>query len=251
MSQISDRKVALVTGATSGIGQAAAIAFAKEGYNVVVNGRDEKRGESVVREITSNGGQAVWLPSDVTDETAVESMVDQIMTTFGRLDCAFNNAGSGGRGGKVADLAVADFNQTIDGYLKSVFLCMKYEITAMVQQGNGAIVNNSSVDGKRAFAADPLYSAAKHGVIGLTKSAAVQYAQKGIRINAVCPGWVNTPALEQILSGSTATQRIINQEPIGRIGQPEEIANAVVWLCSEQASFVVGTAMNVDGGYLS
>jgi len=251
MPHKSDRKVALVTGATSGIGKATAIAFARDGYNVVVNGRDEKRGASVVQEITSAGSQAIWIPADVTDESAVESMVTQILNIFGRLDCAFNNAGSGGRGGNIADLTIDDFNQTIDGYLKSVFLCMKYEIHAMLPQGNGAIVNNSSVDGKRAFAADPLYSAAKHGVIGLTKSAALQYAPKGIRINAVCPGWVKTPALEQILSDAESTQKTVSQEPIGRIGKPEEIANAVLWLCSEKASFVVGTAMEVDGGYLS
>jgi len=251
MPRISDRKVALVTGATSGIGQAAAIAFARDGYNVVVNGRDEKRGKSVVQEITSDGGRAVWIPADVTDDAAVENMINQIMNSFGRLDCAFNNAGSGGRGGGVADLTIDDFNQTIDGYLKSVFLCMKYEINAMLQQGSGAIVNNSSVDGKRAFPADPLYSAAKHGVIGLTKSAAVQYAEEGIRINAICPGWVHTPALSHILADPEAKQKVIAQEPVGRLGEPEEIASAVVWLCSAKSSFVIGAAINVDGGYLS
>ena len=243
-------KVALVTGGSSGIGKATALEFAKEGAIVAVANRTQSTGEEVVRMIKESGGDALWIGADVSEFTQVEAMVKTIVDTFGRLDYAFNNGGSGGEGGWLADIKEEDWDKTIDGYLKSVWSCMRFEILAM-QESGGAIVNNSSVDGLRAFPWDPVYSAAKHGVIGLTKSAAMQYADKGIRINAVCPGWIKTPPIEGILEHNPdAVPGMLMHQPIGRFGEPEEVAQAVVWLCSDKASLVVGTAMPVDGGYL-
>ena len=165
---------------------------------------------------------------------------------------AFNNAGSGGAGGWLTEIGEADWHATIDGYLTSVYLCLKYELPPMLEAGRGAIVNNSSVDGQRAFPWDPVYSAAKHGVLGLTKSVALQYANRGVRVNAVCPGWIRTPPVEATLhQDPNAEAMMLQHQPIGRLGTPEEVANAVVWLCSPGASLVTGTALAVDGGYLA
>jgi NAD(P)-dependent dehydrogenase (short-subunit alcohol dehydrogenase family) len=179
-------------------------------------------------------------------------MIQKTVEVYGRLDYAFNNAGSGGNGGWVVDMQEQDWDKTIDGFLKSVWLCLKYEIPQMLKDGGGAIVNNSSVDGQRGFPWDPAYSAAKHGVLGLTKSAAMQYADKGIRINAVCPGWIRTPPIEHVLEQDPEAEKgWLMHQPIRRLGSPEEVAEAVVWLCSEKASLVLGTALAVDGGYLA
>jgi NAD(P)-dependent dehydrogenase (short-subunit alcohol dehydrogenase family) len=243
-------RVALVTGGSSGIGKATALAFAAEGATVVIASRNPDTSEAVASGIRDAGGQALWIRADVTQAAQVEATVKRVIETYGRLDYAFNNAGSGGRGGWIAELDEVDWDKTIDGFLKSVWLCMKYEITEMLKLGGGAIVNNSSVDGLRAFPWDPAYSAAKHGVIGLTKSTAMQYATKGIRINAVCPGWIRTPATEGILARDPrAEEGMILHQPIDRLGRPEEVAQAVVWLCSEKASLILGVAMPVDGGY--
>lgn len=251
MTKQMEGKVVLVTGGSSGIGQAAALAFAKEGAKVVIANRTQTTGEAVVQAIKQTEGEASWIKADVSQADQVEAMIRKTIDTYGRLDYAFNNGGSGGKGGWTAEIEEEDWDQTINGFLKSVWLCMKYEIREMLKLGGGAIVNNSSVDGMRAFPWDPAYSAAKHGVIGLTKSAAMQYAGKGIRINAVCPGWIRTPPIESILEHDPeAEARMILHQPIGRLGNPEEVAEAVVWLCSDRASFVVGTAMAVDGGYL-
>jgi NAD(P)-dependent dehydrogenase (short-subunit alcohol dehydrogenase family) len=251
MTNSMEGKVALVTGGSSGIGKATALAFANEGARVAIANRTQDTGEQVVRAIVDAGGEAIWVKADVTQANQVESMVRAALDAYGRLDYAFNNAGSGGKGGWTAEIEEEDWNETIDTYLKSVWLCMKYEILEMLKLGGGAIVNTSSVDGKRGFPWDPVYSAAKHGVIGLTKSAAMQYAQQGIRINAVCPGWIRTPPVEGILERDPEMEKqMILHQPIGRLGKPEEIAQAVVWLCSDKASLVVGTAMAVDGGYL-
>lgn len=244
-------KVALVTGGSSGIGRAAALAFAREGAKVAIASRTRDKGEEAVAAITDAGGEAVWIAADVTRAEQVQAMVQQVIDTFGRLDCAFNNGGSGGMGGWTAEIKEDDWDRTISGYLKSAWLCMKHEIPQMLSQGGGAIVNNSSVDGQRGFRWDPAYSAAKHGVIGLTKSAAMQYAAKGVRINAVCPGWIRTPPVESILERDPEAERgMLMHQPIGRLGRAEEVAAAVVWLCSDSASLVVGASLAVDGGYL-
>lgn len=247
-------KVALVTGGSSGIGRAAALAFAREGARVVIASRRRNKGEEVARAIREQGGEAIWLQTDVTQATQVRSLIDRAVSVFGGLDYAFNNGGSGGSGRPTAEIDEVDWDATIDGYLKSVWLCMKYELLEMLKRGAGVIINNSSVDGLRAypFPAGSAYSAAKHGVIGLTKSAALEYASRGIRINAICPGWVRTPPVEGWMNRDPAVARqIIAQEPIGRLGRPEEIADTVIWLCSERATFVIGAAVAVDGGYLA
>jgi len=244
-------KVALITGGSSGIGKSTGLAFAKRGAKVVIASRGQEKGEAVVAEIEALGGEAIWLKTDVSQADQVEAMVKGTLDAFGRLDYAFNNGGSGGRGGWVAEIEEADWDATIDGYLKSVWLCIKYELLAMLEQGNGAIVNNSSVDGQRAFPWDPTYSAAKHGVLGLTKSAAMQYADKDVRINAVCPGWIRTPPVEDTIERNPESkQGMLQHQPIGRLGEPEEVAEAVVWLCSDKASLIIGTALAVEGGYL-
>lgn len=247
-------KVALVTGGSSGIGRATALAFAKEGAHVAIASRRKNQAEEVVRMIQDLGGEAIWIQADVTNGPQVRALVQRTVATFGGLDYAFNNGGSGGKGRRTAELDERDWDATIDGYLKSVWLCMKYEITEMLKRGAGVIVNNSSVDGIRAypFPLGSAYSVAKHGVIGLTKSAALEYVSRGIRINVVCPGWVRTPPVERWMKrDSKVARQIIDQEPIGRLGTPEEIADMVIWLCSERATFVIGAALAIDGGYLA
>jgi NAD(P)-dependent dehydrogenase (short-subunit alcohol dehydrogenase family) len=243
-------KVALVTGGSSGIGAATALAFAREGASVVIANRTQETGEKVARKIQDMGGQVLWIQTDVSQEDQVEAMIQGTLQAFGRLDYAFNNGGSGGMGGWLADIPEAEFDKTINGYLKSVWLCMKHEIPVMLKAGGGSIVNNSSVDGLRAFPFDPIYSAAKHGVLGLTKSGAMQYGRQGVRINAVCPGWIRTPPIEDMLKQSPeAEKNMLMHQPIGRLGTADEVAEAVVWLCSDKASLIMGVAFPVDGGY--
>ena len=250
MTASMDGKVALVTGGSSGIGKATSLAFAREGAQVILASRTQATGEAAVAEIAAAGGKAQWVQTDVSQAAQVQTLFDRLITDYGRLDYAFNNGGSGGRGGWLADIEEADWDLTIDGFMKSVFLCMKHEINIMLKTGGGAIVNNSSVDGLRAFPWDPAYSAAKHGVVGLTKSAAMQYASRGVRINAVCPGWILTPPVEEMLARDPGAQeRLLTHQPIGRLGRPEEVAEAVLWLCSERASLMAGVALPVDGGY--
>jgi NAD(P)-dependent dehydrogenase (short-subunit alcohol dehydrogenase family) len=245
-------KVALVTGGSTGIGRATALAFAAAGAKVAIASRNAATGITVVQEIEAAGGEAVWIQADVSQAEQVAAVVEEVLAHFGRLDCAFNNAGSGGQGGWLADIQEADWDATIDGYLKSVWLCMKYEIPAMLAGGGGSIVNNSSVDGQRGFPMDPVYSAAKHGVLGLTRSAALQYATQGVRINAVCPGWIRTPPVEAAIAAHPEAEgQMLLHQPIGRLGTAEEVAHAVLFLCSAQASLVTGVALPVDGGYLA
>jgi len=243
-------KVALVTGGSSGIGLAAAKAFTQAGAKVIIASRDPERGKAAKQSILAAGGEVVWVRADVSQAGDVDKMVGTVIEKFGRLDYAFNNGGSGGGGGWLAEITEQDFDRTISGYLKSVWLCMKSELTLMLEQSGGAIVNNASVDGLRAFPDDPVYSAAKHGVLGLTKSGALQYAQRGVRINAVCPGWIRTPPVAAWIEVDPGMEnRMLRHQPIGRLGTPEEVANAVLWLCSDQASLVTGVQFPVDGGY--
>ena len=252
MSENMIGKVALVTGGGTGIGRATALAFAAEGARVVIASRTAVTGQRTVGEIQAAGGEALWIPCDVTQAAQVNRMVEQIVEQYGRLDVAFNNAGSGGGGGPLVEMADSAWDATLLGYLTSTFYCLKAEVRQMLKQGSGAIVNNSSVDGKRAFTMDPAYSAAKHGVLGLTKSTALQYATQGIRINAVCPGWIKTPPIERMLAQDPANESLmLDHQPIGRLGEAEEVAAAVLWLCSDKASFITGIALDVDGGYLA
>jgi NAD(P)-dependent dehydrogenase (short-subunit alcohol dehydrogenase family) len=249
-------QVALVTGGSSGIGRATALAFARAGARVVVAGRNIQRLEETVRLIQEEGGEAIYVQADVTRADQVCRMVEEAVAAFGRLDAAFNNAGGyrlvGGKRGLTADLDEVVWDRVVAVNLKGVWLSMKYEIEQMLAQGGGAIVNNSSNDGLRAVPYSSPYVASKHGVIGLTKTAAIEYAQQGIRVNAVCPGWILTPPVKMLMEDEPgAESEMLAEEPIGRLGEPEEVANAVLWLCSEAASYVTGHALAVDGGYLA
>lgn len=243
-------KVAIVTGGSSGIGRATALAFAKKGTKVVVV--DWKENEEMLHLIKDSGGEAIFIKCDVSKTEDIKAMVEKTIATFGRLDYAFNNAGIEGKSAPTQDCTEENWDQTIGVNLKGIWLCMKYEIPEILKQGKGAIVNCASVAGLVGFAGLPAYVASKHGVVGLTKTAALECAKLGIRVNAVCPGVIQTPMIDR-LTGKTkeAVEQFTELEPVGRFGQPEEIANAVVWMCSDEASFVTGIAMAVDGGFVA
>jgi NAD(P)-dependent dehydrogenase (short-subunit alcohol dehydrogenase family) len=243
-------KVALVTGGTSGIGRATALAFAKKGAKIVI--ADWVENNETLNLIKDSGGEAFFVKCDVSKATDVKVMVEKIIDVFGRLDYAFNNAGIEGTTANTPDCTEENFEKTIGVNLKGIWLCMKYEIPEMLKRGTGVIVNCSSVAGLVGFAGLPAYVASKHGIIGLTKTAALEYAKLGIRVNAVCPGVIKTPMIDRLTgSKKEAEDQFTGLEPIGRMGQPEEIANAVVWMCSDEASFVTGLAMAVDGGFVA
>lgn len=252
MEKIFNGKVAVVTGGSFGIGRAAAIAFAQRGAKVVVADRVEDPEKGTLNAIKDAGGTAVFVRCDVSDGREVKAMIDMVMDSFGRLDFAFNNAGIEGTMMPLHDCTEENWDRTIAVNLKGVWLCMKHELPHMLAQGSGVIVNNSSVAGLKGFINLPAYVASKHGVVGLTKSAALEYAKAGIRINAVCPGVIKTPMIDRVASGSREiVQQYESMEPVGRMGQPEEIAGAVIWLCTDNASFVTGVALPVDGGWLA
>ncbi len=250
MSGLMNGKAVLITGGSLGIGEAAARAFAREGARVAVASRGRERGQAVAASINDDGGEAIWIGADVARAEEVEAMVGRAVEAFGRLDCAFNNAGAGAPGGLVGEIDPAAWEATIAAFLTSAFLCMKFELREMTARGGGVILNNASVDGLRGFPQDPAYSAAKHGVVGLTRSAAIQYAARGIRINAICPAWIATPhVVEAFRRDPAAEAAAMAHQPIGRLGRPEEVAELAVWLCSERASLMTGAAIPIDGGY--
>jgi len=242
-------KAALVTGGGSGLGRASAIALARAGATVTVADVDEQGGkETVTLVLEEAGGDADFVRADVTQADEVEAMVDKTVARWGRLDCALNNAGTTGVSAPTADYKLEDWNRALALNLTGVFLCLKYEIPAMLERG-GAIVNMASGAGLVGFAGLPAYVASKHGVVGLTRAAALEYASQGLRVNAICPGSTRTPMLEGFMGGDEQVERMMTRAvPLGRLGRPEEIADAVVWLCSDAASFVVGHALAVDGG---
>jgi len=245
-----DGKVAIVTGAANGIGQATAAAFASRGASVLLADIDVERGEAVVTRITDDGGTASFVRADVSNAADVKAMVDAAVERYGRLDYAHNNAGIVGGGATVVDMPEETWNQGIGVMLTGVFLCLKYEIPAILEQSGGGLGNTSSGAGIIGFPTMANYVAAKHGVIGLTKTAALEYATSGIRINAVCPGTARSKMVDDWIGGDPAKEaEVAALHPIGRIAEAEEIANAVLWLCSDAASFMIGHAMVVDGGY--
>jgi NAD(P)-dependent dehydrogenase (short-subunit alcohol dehydrogenase family) len=242
-------KVAIVTGGSSGMGRAAALAFAREGANVVVADTNVQDGEETVRQFKDSGAEALFVPADVSQATAVEALVNTTIATYGRLDYAFNNAGINEEHGPLTDCTEAEWDRIISINLKGIWLCMKYEIPQMLKLGRGVIVNTASVVGLTGGRGFPAYVASKHGIIGLTKAAALDYGKQGIRVNAVCPGTIYTSMYElRVGNDPETTARIISEIPLQRLGQPQDIAEAVIWLCSEGASLVTGHSLVVDGG---
>ena len=242
-------KAALVTGAGSGIGRATAIAFAAEGADVVLADIDTAGNEETARLVAEHGGRVLAIRCDVTSSSDIRGVVEQTVREFGRLDVAFNNAGIEQPPAPLVDISEDDWTRLLDIDLRSAFLCMKYEIPAMIEHGGGSIVNTSSGAGVVGIRGQAAYVAAKHGLIGLTKSAALDYAAQGVRVNAICPGIIETPMMDRFSGGTPEGRaRVIGQEPVGRMGRPEEIASAVLWLSSDLGAFATGHAMVIDGG---
>jgi NAD(P)-dependent dehydrogenase (short-subunit alcohol dehydrogenase family) len=245
-------KVALVTGGGSGIGRETCLAFARKGAKVVVSDIVVDGGEETVRMVKDAGGEAVFVKCDVAQDADVKALIDKVVETYGRLDYAHNNAGIEGMAGPCVECTEENWDKTININLKGVFLCCKYELPVMLKQGGGAIVNTASVAGLVGFPGIPAYTASKHGVAGLTKAIALDYAKENIRCNAVCPGVIHTPMVDRFSGGTQeGLDAMAQMEPVGRLGEPSEIADAVVYLCSDEATFVTGIAMPVDGAFVA
>ena len=242
-------KVALITGGNAGIGRATAIEFAQHGAKVVITGRREKEGHEVIAEIKALGGEAIFAKTDVSKESDVKAMIERTLEMFGRLDCAFNNAGIEETLTPLSNQTEETYDQIMDINVKGVWLSLKHEIPAMLKTGGGAIVNSSSIGGLVGYAMAPVYVASKHAVIGLTKSIALEYAKQNVRVNAVAPGSIETRMLRDFASAPEVRQMLEAGHPMGRIGQPKEVASTVIWLCSGGASFVTGQTLAIDGGY--
>lgn len=249
MEQLFSGKVALVTGAGSGIGEATALLYAKHGAKVIVSDINVEHGNSVVEKIRTNGGDAQFVACDVSKSEECEKLVNETLRHYGRLDYACNNAGIGGEAAPVGDMSTGGWDKVIAINLSSVFYCMKYQLPAMLKNGGGAIVNMASILGQVGFAHSAGYAAAKHGVVGLTQTAGAEYSSQGVRINAVGPGFIDTPLLQQM--DKAAKAMLVSKHPIGRLGRAEEVAELVIWLSSDKASFVTGSYYPVDGAYLA
>ena len=248
--KILENKVALVTGGTSGIGKATAIAFGAAGAKVVFSGRRENEGEDTANLIRQSGADCLFVRSDVLNEADVQALIQKTVESYGRLDCAFNNAGIESLTKPLHEQSIEDFDKLMAINVRGLFLCMKYEIQQMLTQGAGVIVNNSSMGGLIAFPGISPYHASKHAVMGLTRSAALDYAKQGIRINAVNPGMIATEMMDRLTTtGTTPEQLAASIVPMGRMGKPEEIAATVVFLCSDAASYITGQPIVIDGGY--
>lgn len=251
METIFSGKTAIVTGGGSGIGLACAMLYAANGAKVVISDVNEAHGNEAVERIKSNGGEAIFIKADVSKAEDCEALVQQTMDAFGRLDIAVNNAGIGGESKPIADMSIEGWNKVIGVNLNSVFYGMKYQIPAMLKNGGGAIVNMASILGQVGFANSAAYVAAKHGVVGLSQNAAIEYSKQGVRVNAVGPGFIDTPLLSGAGMDDTMKQGLVQLHPIGRLGKPEEVAELVIWLSSDKASFVTGGYYAVDGAYLA
>lgn len=240
-----------MTGGGSGIGQAACHLYAREGAKVVVSDIDEKKGKDTVRQIEEMNGDATFIRTDVSNPDDCRALVDQTLKKYGRLDIAFNNAGIGGEANLTAEYSVEGWQKVIAVNLSSVFYCMKYEIPAMLRSGGGAIVNMASILGQVGFEQSPAYVAAKHGVVGLTRTAALEYGRQGIRINVVGPAFIHTPLISGLEQDEQTRNFLVSLHPVGRLGESEEVAELVIWLSSDKASYVMGSYYPIDGGYLA